>query len=113
MKPEQVARWMLALHLKVTEKNSAPQKMSLKELVRNAKKNIPELKAIPEAQAITLLTHVFQNISKKTEDINEGRIRVSGLGRFQIDQVNHDNDGQKTTTKRVFFKSLKIKDEDK
>ena len=111
MKPKQVARWMLALHLKVIEKNSGHQKMSLKKLVRNAKKNTPELEAIPEAQAIALLTNVFQQISKKTEDINEGRVRVSGLGRFQINQVKHDKDGQKTTTKRVFFQSLKIKDE--
>ena len=121
--PEDVAGWMLALHLKLVANNvemvpeanankeiktpSVNERMGLKALVRDAKQNAPELAAINDAQAITLLGEVFKQLNLNVKEINEGDLSVPNLGRFQVNEVRREKNGQRKAVKRLIFHSLK------
>ncbi|MDP2902228.1 MAG: hypothetical protein Q8N96_03860, partial [Methylovulum sp.] len=128
MTPQEVAGWMLDLHLKLVANNSkvvleakvakdikpnlVNTRMGLKELVRHAKQNTPELEAVSDDHAIALLANVFKQINQNAKDINKGNLVVPGLGRFQINQIKHEKDGQTGLTKRLIFHAPNTKREE-
>jgi len=123
MSPEEVADWMQALHVKLLDDhakaianveaanvktNPGNETLGLKELVRRAKKTTPELETLSDTQAIALLSSAFKQINQKTEQINDGKLRIPGLGVFQVNPINHEKDGQKITLRRIIFRALGI-----
>lgn len=123
MKPKEVAEWMLQLHLKLisaaiasrtnllvnTKVKSGHITVKLEELVQHAKESSPSLKTLSDEQAIDLLTDVFKQIAEHSEDIDDGTLTITRLGKFHIKQIQREKNGQQVSTKRIVFHATKDK----
>jgi hypothetical protein len=46
----------------------------------------------------------FAQIGEQVQGVDEGVLKVAGLGRFRIRQIDEAKDGAKRTVKRMMFK---------
>jgi hypothetical protein len=109
MSAEEIAHWVLQLQLKLRTDNStaSTDQLNAKELLRNAKKNVPELSSLSELQGLALIKHIFSQINTHTAAMEEGELKVAGLGRFKITQIQRERRGLMISVKRIQFYYLK------
>jgi len=109
---EEIAHWVLQLHLKLRADNvlattTNTGQLNAKELLRNAKKSLPELNALPDQQGLALINHIFTQLNARTAAIEDGELNVTGLGRFTMTQVKRERRGKMISIKRIQFHYLK------
>ena len=75
--------------------------------MRNAKKSLPELNALPDQQGLALINHIFTQLNARTAAIEDGELNVTGLGRFTMTQVKRERRGKMISIKRIQFHYLK------
>lgn len=67
------------------------------------------LENIAEDQAAKLIREAFMLISKEIEAVEEGVVKVPGLGAFRIRQVEQEKEGRKVKLRKVIFQAAKSK----
>ena len=78
------------------------------EIVESIKQSNPKLLGkMPEKRAATLVQSVLAELGKQLDAVDNGVVKVQGLGNFRIKQVEREKDGQKVTLKRVSFRKVK------
>jgi len=83
------------------------------EIVEMIKKEKPDfLGKIPEKRAAVIIRESFKQIAAQVEAMEEGQIKVTGFGVFNVKQVERVKEGQKEIIKRIFFRPVQIKAED-
>lgn len=76
------------------------------EIVALIKNENPKLMSnIQGKQAALFVREAWQLISKQIEAVDEGLVKVPGLGSFRVRQVEQDKDGTKTKVKKIIFKA--------
>jgi nucleoid DNA-binding protein len=76
------------------------------EIVALIKNENPKLMSnIQGKQAAQFVREAWQLISKQIEAVDEGLVKVPGLGSFRVRQVEQDKDGTKTKVKKILFKA--------
>ncbi len=80
--------------------------MNIKEYVARAKQVEPKLEGFKDAKAVMLLREVFKQIAWEVNETLEGKIKVPGLGLFNVGQVERKKEGQSAVVKRVIFKAV-------
>ena len=105
--PEQVARLMHCLRLKLSEKTHQPQdNINLKKLVQLAKQAAPgQLGAIPDNKAVALLREVFKQLNRQIETSSQESVKIAELGQFKIRRI--EQEGKKVAVKRIIFNPVK------
>jgi hypothetical protein len=67
------------------------------------------LENVPEDQAARLIREAFVLISKEIEAVEEGVVKVPGLGAFRIRQLEQEKEGEKRKLRKVVFQAAKAK----
>ena len=65
------------------------------------------LENLHEEQAVKLIREAFLLVTKEIGAVDEGVIKVPGLGSFRVRQVEQQKEGQKIKLRRVIFQSAK------
>ncbi|MDP2901791.1 MAG: hypothetical protein Q8N96_01585, partial [Methylovulum sp.] len=63
----------------------------------------------PDAKAARIISAAFALIGKQLNETNEGLVKMSALGTFVVKQVEREQEGQKTTVKKIAFRASKAK----
>lgn len=84
--------------------------MNIKQLVDQAKVNAPlQLGLVPDIKAKKLLQEAFAVILHELDEIDEGLVKVGGLGSFQIKKLVVVKNGQEQTVRRLMFRPISCK----
>ncbi|NWG38598.1 MAG: HU family DNA-binding protein [Hydrogenophilaceae bacterium] len=76
------------------------------EIVALIKNENPKLMSnIQGKQAAQFVREAWQLISKQIEAVDEGLVKVPGLGSFRVRQVEQEKDGTKTKVRKIIFKA--------
>lgn len=91
--------------METTEKASKErQVIKPMELIERVKAENPKLLAgLSEKQANRFVRKALGEIGSNLAAMDQGILRVQGLGRFNVRQVEREKDGEKVTLKRVDF----------
>lgn len=81
--------------------------MEVVEYLKNEKPNV--LKNIPDKKAAALIRNALIELGKHIDSTDDGVIKVQGLGRFRVRQVEQSKKDQKVTVKRIVFHPAKLK----
>jgi len=84
--------------------------MNIIELVQKAKKTNPKLKAIPYPKAAALVRSVLNQLKQEIDATEEGVVKVPLLGRFKINLVEKERDGEKIIKKQISFRPVAPKE---
>lgn len=80
------------------------------EIVAELKKAQPKLFAqLPDAKAAKLVNAVLRYTAKQIQETAEGKVKIAGLGTFNVKEREQEKNGEKKTVKRVSFNAAKIK----
>ena len=84
--------------------------MKAMEVVQHLKSEKPNiLKNIPEKKAAALIRSALAELGRQIDSTDDGVIKVQGLGRFRVRQVERNKNDQKVTVKRIVFHPMKSK----
>jgi nucleoid DNA-binding protein len=83
--------------------------MNVNEMVRNAKRSKPNLKALPDEEARALVKEVLQQIREEVDMTDDGLVKIPTFGRFRVKQGKREKNGQTMVVKRVVFLAAKPK----
>lgn len=80
------------------------------EIVAELKKTNPKLFGqLPEAKAARLVSAVLGYAAKQIQETAEGKVKIAGLGTFNVKEREQEKNGEKKTVKRISFNAAKIK----
>ncbi|GHE20544.1 hypothetical protein [Halomonas urumqiensis] len=89
-----------------------PIVISTESLIDRIRSRHPNALAhIPEKRAVMLVRITLQALAEEINAVDEGRLRVPGLGRVTIRQVERENDGETNVIKRVILSPTKSKEQ--
>jgi hypothetical protein len=80
------------------------------EIVESIKTENPALLGkMPNAKAVKIIKAALVQIGKHIDAEKEGKVKVPGVGKFIIRQVEREKGGQKKTVKTIAFRAAKKK----
>lgn len=79
--------------------------MNIKELVGLAKEAAPDLANMPDARAARLLRVALSLIAAEIDSIDQGVVKVVGLGNFRVRQLEREQGSGTERVRRVLFRS--------
>jgi len=78
--------------------------MNVTEIVELIKQETPQmLGQMPDKRAAMVIRLGLLQLGKYLNNMEEGVVRVPGLGKFHVKQLEVEKDGKKIKTKRTFF----------
>lgn len=84
--------------------------MKPNELLESIKKEKPELlSGLPDKKAVVIIRLALAQLAQQIDALEDGALKVPGLGIFQVRQVEREKDGQKVFVKRIVFRAAKGK----
>lgn len=73
-------------------------------LAERMKQENPDLAAaLTDRQLVALVRQVMQAVAAELNERDEGRLRIPGLGRVQIRQVEREKQGETVQAKRIIL----------
>ncbi len=82
----------------------------LVELIKEKRPNL--LGKMPERKAVALVQAALAALGRQIAEVEEGVVRVAGLGNFRIRMVETEKDGKTVSVKRTTFLAAKPKSKD-
>jgi hypothetical protein len=78
------------------------------EIIEIIKNESPDLLGkVPEKRAAKIIVAALSHIAKNVTALDQGMVRVQGLGVFRARQVEREKEGHKVMVKKVMFNTLR------
>ncbi len=93
-----------------TPQVASPVVLKAEDLVQSIKQRKPGIfKGIDDAKATRLVREVAKQLGQNLAAVVEGDLRIRGLGRFRVRQIEREKYGVVEKVRRVAFTALKPK----